>query len=250
MSRDGLQGTPRDVPQSLLLAFLDRMAVGEAEKAALVEAASPARAFTRDAAILRQGDRPQGLSVLGRGIARAVHCLPKGRQQMVALFVPGDALGYTPLSGPSRISISALTPCAVIQIPDEKLKPLMARFPDIAKCLWIETARQALIQLEWMVSLGRLSAYARLAHFICELDWRFRASGLATDGAYIFPLTQGELADALGLSAVHVNRIVQRLRQDGLLTLDKGRLTIADLSRLYDIAEFDPEYLRSGAAYN
>lgn len=239
-----------DVPRSFPSAFLGRMGVDEAEKSALVEAASPVRLIARDVAILRQGDRPQGLSVLCRGIARAVHCLPRGQQQMVALFVPGDVLGYTPLSGPSRVSISALTSCEVIQISNESMKLLTERFPGIAKGLWIETAHQALIQLEWMVSLGRLNAYARLAHFICELDWRFRASGLASDGPYAFPLTQGELADALGLSAVHVNRVVQQLRNDSLLKLEKGRLAITDHDTLYRVAEFDPEYLRFGAASN
>lgn len=215
------------------------------EPQALAGASVP-RQFARFEYILEQGKRPAGLFVLCSGVARGVRMLQDGRQQIVAMFVPGDFLDCTPLPTPSRISVSALTPSTVIQISYDVLEGLQEKHPGIARILWNEAMRNAAIQQEWMVALGRLTAYGRLAHFICELSWRLRMAGLATEDSCDFPLTQSDLADALGLSVVHVNRILQQMRKDNLVTVARGRLTILDPPALRKVAEFDPGYLRCG----
>ena len=230
-------------------AFMTKVSGSDPVRRALAEAASQVRNVAKGECIQQQGFEASGLSVLRCGIAEAVHVLGNGRQQMVALFVPGDVLVHAPLSGPSRVSIVALTSGELIHIPGEKLDLLLTRFPGIGQMLWAETMHQALIQQEWIIRLGRKNAYERLAHFICELDWRFRAAGVAGDRDYIFPLTQSDLADALGLSVVHVNRVLQQLRKNGLLTLNHGHLTIIDRSAIHGTGGFDPQYLQCAATF-
>jgi CRP-like cAMP-binding protein len=136
-----------------------------------------------------------------------------------------------------------VTDVHVARIPRPALDELMRKHPSIGHALWRETARQAAIQQEWLVSVGRQDAYARLAHFLCEVSLRFRASGLADTQSCPFPLTQGDIADALGISTVHANRMLQRLRKEGLLGLSRGSLHIIDRRALYQAASFDPSYL-------
>jgi CRP-like cAMP-binding protein len=119
----------------------------------------------------------------------------------------------------------------------------MASRPAIARALWLETTAQAAIQQEWMIWLGRRMAQTRLAHFLCEVSYRLQISGANGSEWVEFPLTQRELADTLGLSAVHVNRTLQVLRSQGLIELSRQRLTIRDKAGLYKAAEFDPQYL-------
>jgi CRP-like cAMP-binding protein len=119
----------------------------------------------------------------------------------------------------------------------------MASRPAIARALWLETAAQAAIQQEWMVWLGRHMAQTRLAHFLCEVSYRLQLCEANTRDAIEFPLTQRELADTLGLSAVHVNRTLQVLRSQGLIELSRQRPTIRNKAGLYEAAEFDPRYL-------
>jgi CRP-like cAMP-binding protein len=170
--------------------------------------------------------------------------LADGSRQIVAIFVAGDTLNAGELMlHRSRISISALTPAVCLSIPLEQSNQLIANCPNIARALWRETAAQAAIQQEWMVWLGRRNAQARMAHFLCEVCYRLQIGGQDASNSLDFPLTQHELADILGLSTVHVNRVLQVLRSHKLIELSRNQLTIRDQAALYEIAEFDPGYL-------
>jgi CRP-like cAMP-binding protein len=237
---------PQSGADHSLAAFVARTSLGPEERQALDAAAGLPRAVARGECILEQGSSPAALSILCSGVALSARSLADGRQQILSLFVPGDALDCTPFVSPSRVRISALTASTVAQIPTGTVKRLMQRHPAIMHALWGETAMHAAIQQEWMVSLGRQSAMARLAHLICELSFRFRAAGVADEDNCAFPLTQSEAADALGISVVHMNRVLQQLRKKGLVSLSRGQLSIIDKDALYLAAEFDPEYLRCG----
>src|SRR5215203_351233 len=112
----------------------------------------------------------------------------------------------------------------------------------IANALWRETLIDAAIFREWMLSIGRRDAYIRIAHLFCEMLVRLRAVGLAEDHTCKLPLTQGQIGDALGLSDVHVNRVIQSLRGDGLIKFNRGVLTALDWEKLQEAGEFDPTY--------
>jgi CRP-like cAMP-binding protein len=136
-----------------------------------------------------------------------------------------------------------VTPCRIAQIPFGALADLTRENPAIAQALWRETARHMAIQQEWLLALGRHNSHARLAHFICEVSVRFRAAGLGDGDSCPLPMTQADISDALGISVVHVNRVLQQLRKEGLVALSHGTLHIIDHAALYEAADFDPVYL-------
>jgi CRP-like cAMP-binding protein len=234
---------PHDVP-ALVSKLTGRLALSSSDQQALLAAASTPRHAARGDCLIREDWETTSLVILCRGMARAVRSLTDGSQQIVAFFVAGDMLNAGEIIFPrSRTSISALTSAISLSIPLEQLGPLIANRPAIAHALWQETAAQAAIQQEWMVWLGRRSARTRLAHFLCEVSYRLQIAGYDVRDAFDLPLTQQELADILGLSAVHVNRVLQVMRSQDLIELRSNRLIIRDKAGLYEIAEFDPKYL-------
>src|ERR1700758_3949675 len=126
----------------------------------------------------------------------------------------------------SLTSVHVLTPRRRRSIPLPELYRLVIDRPTIGRALWLETATQAAIQQEWILGLGRRMAQTRLAHFLCEVSCRLQLRGRNDLDAFEFPMTQGELADILGLSTVHVNRVLQALRSRGLIELGRNRLVI------------------------
>jgi CRP-like cAMP-binding protein len=234
------------VPQDLapfLTKLSSRMALPASDQHALLAAALPPRHLARDEFIVDEGQRPSSLLFLCSGTARAARTLEDGSQQIVAVFLAGDALNPGELVlGPSRTSICALAPAIVLEIQHPDLLFLMESRPAIMRALWRETALQAAIQREWLIWLGQRPAEARLAHLLCEVSYRLQLGGGNCD-AFEFPLTQRELADTRGLSSVHVNRVLQLLRSRKLIDLNRSRLAIRDKPGLYAIAEFDPGYL-------
>jgi CRP-like cAMP-binding protein len=140
-------------------------------------------------------------------------------------------------------TLGTITPCRLAFISHESLRALLRGQPRLADVLWRDTLIDAAIFREWMLGIGRRSARTRLAHFLCEMVMRLRAIGMQRGNTVPLPITQAEVGDALGLSTVHVNRTLQELREEGLLTWDNGILAILDWDRLKGTGEFDPSYL-------
>src|SRR5215204_2748790 len=140
-------------------------------------------------------------------------------------------------------SLSSFSACKVMFIAHETVRNLIHSCPRIGDAFWRETLIDASIFREWMVGLGRREAYGRVAHLLCELYVRLRSVGLSNGHAYDLPLTQAELGDALGISTVHVNRSLQDLRGEELITLQAGSVAVLDWDRLKEAGEFDPTYL-------
>jgi CRP-like cAMP-binding protein len=234
---------PQDV-LPLLTKPWSRMALPVSDQQALLAAALPARHAAKDECLIEAGSKIRSLLVLRSGMARAVRTLPDGNQQIVAVFLAEDALNPGELTfGRSLTSVHALTAAIVLPIPLPRLYQLIVDRPAIGQALWLETATQAAVQQEWMVGLGRRTAQTRLAHFLCELSYRLQLNGRNDLDAFEFPLTQRELADVLGLSTVHVNRVLQTLRSLGMIELSRNQLMILNKAGLYEIAEFDSGYL-------
>ena len=140
-------------------------------------------------------------------------------------------------------SIGAITRLKVAMIGADEMQGLTDERPRITQALWWHELVELAIQREWTVNLGQRTAYERIGHLLVELYLRLRTVGLAHDGRCDFPLTQNDLADATGLTAVHVNRTLQELRRDKLIELERKQLHILDLERLEDVSMFNPNYL-------
>ena len=140
-------------------------------------------------------------------------------------------------------TIGTLTPCRVGLAPHDRLREITEKFPHLTRVLWFATNLDAAIHREWELSLGRRTAIQKMAHLLCELHVRLGLVGLAEEGRYELPLTQHEMAEALGLTYVHVNRILQQLRESGCVEFRGGTVTIFDVEELRDLGEFDPSYL-------
>ncbi|MFH5923574.1 Crp/Fnr family transcriptional regulator [Roseomonas xinghualingensis] len=194
--------------------------------------------------IIREGDRPQALNLILSGWACRYKHLEDGRRQIMAFFLPGDLCdNHVFVLREMDHSVGTLTPVTFAQIPRRRIDEITLSHPRVTQALWWASLVSTAIQREWTVSLGQRDALERMAHLLCELFVRLRVVGLTEENRCELPLTQAELADAMGLSTVHVNRTLQELRAAKLIILKGRTLTIPDLEALQSAAQFNPNYL-------
>lgn len=199
--------------------------------------------------IVRDGDKPEHVHIVLDGWAARYTTLPDGSRQITAFLIPGDLCnGEIAVLKNMDCNVVALTPVTVAMISRSALIELTRNRPELAHAFWRVAVSDEAVLRAWVVNLGRRDAYARLAHLACELHARTSRLGLLRDAEADLPLTQEQLGDALGLTPVHVNRVLKRLRDEGLMQLQGGTLTIFDAERLAAAAGFDPGYLQAEAA--
>jgi CRP-like cAMP-binding protein len=197
--------------------------------------------------LIREGDRPRAILLLA-GWACRHRTLEDGRRQILQVLLPGDLCDlHNAVLGRMDHSVGALTEVRYAELAPERLEELEAD-PDLRRALRWQAAVAAATQREWTVNIGLRNAMERLAHLFCELFVRLRAMGLNDGQACDFPLTQVDLAEATGLTPVHVNRTLQEMRRTGLIVLDRRRLTIPDLCALAETGLFNAAYLHLGPA--
>jgi CRP-like cAMP-binding protein len=214
------------------------------DKAAVAKLTKVARVVPARRDLIREGERPKFLYLMIDGWACRYKSLPDGRRQIVAFFIPGDFcdLNVYVLKAMDH-SIGAITRLAVAEISRNAMDSLTESNPRVTQALWWEALVNMAIQREWTLNVGQRTAYERIAHLLVELFLRLKSVKLAQEDSCDFPLTQADLADATGLTAVHVNRTLQELRRDGLIVLEHKRLTIPDIRRLVEAGVFNPNYL-------
>jgi CRP-like cAMP-binding protein len=220
--------------------------LSDEEKDVLRKVTSRVRDYGARQDIVREGDTPTESTLILEGFACRHNNLADGRRQITAFHVPGDFADlHAFLLGKMDDGVSSLTPCKVAFAPHSALREITKTYPHLTRVLWFTTLVDGAIHREWMTGLGRLSAHERMAHLLCELFLRLQAVGLTRDHSYDLPITQAELADAFGLSPVHVNRTFQDLRGQGLITSQGKTLVINDWERLQQVAQFNPDYLHA-----
>lgn len=194
--------------------------------------------------LTREGDVPRYVHLVLEGWACRYKTLPDGRRQIVGFFVPGDFcdLNVYILKAMDH-SIGAITRLRVADISRDEMDQLTGGHPRITQALWWAELVNASIQREWTLNVGQRSAYERIAHLLVEMFLRLECVGLTRGQSCDFPLTQTDLADATGLTAVHVNRTLQELRRAGLIVLQGRTLTIPDLDSLKNAGLFNSNYL-------
>src|SRR5277367_5752255 len=219
-------------------------ALSEEESKAVADCCKDVREVGAREDVIAQGDRTGGVKLLLEGFACRYKTLEDGRRQIVAYFVPGDLCDLRVfILKRMDHSIGAIAPSRIATIAPDNVLKLMHTYPTLTRALWWSTLVEEAIAREWIVNVGQRNALERMAHLFCELLYRFRAVGLNQGLSCTLPLTQVELAETLGLSAVHVNRTLQELRRQKLITLDGGTLTIEDVDRLMQVTLFNPDYL-------
>ncbi len=230
---------------SMLIRKLESIAtVSEAERQAI--RSLPIRTQTLNARqdIVRDGDKPSHCCLILDGWACRYKLLSQGKRQILSFHIAGDIPDLQSLHIHTMDhSLGTLTQATVAFIPHESLRELTARHPGLAAILWRDTLVDAAIFREWMVGMGRRKAPGKIAHFLCEMYVRLDAIGMSDKGTVPLPITQEELGDSLGLSSVHTNRALQELRGEGLITFERGKLTVHSWDGLVSVGEFDSTYL-------
>ncbi|WP_336486078.1 Crp/Fnr family transcriptional regulator [Methylobacterium nigriterrae] len=194
--------------------------------------------------IVRDKERPSQCCLVLSGWAFRYKLLSEGKRQILSFHVPGDIpdLQSLPLHVMDH-NLASLTPCRLGFLSHESLRELCFRYPEVALALWRDTLVDAAIFREWMTGIGRRTAHGRIAHVFCEMYCKLHAVGLAGNNRCEWLSTQIDIGDALGLSNVHVNRVLQDLRAQGLISLQGRELIIHDWSSLSRLGEFDTTYL-------
>jgi CRP-like cAMP-binding protein len=237
-------------PISALVSKLETIAsLNESERQAVRDIPTLDRTLPAGHDFVREGDVPHSCVLVVKGWVCRHKMSESGHRQIVSFHLPGDIPDLQSLLL-TRMdhSLTAVTEARIANIAHDRLRALTRTHPRVAEALWRDTLIEASTYREWLLSLGRRPAPVRMAHLICELHARLRVLGLADDNAYALPITQLVMADALGLSPVHVNRSLQDLRAAGLISWAHGSLVIHDMQALAQLGEFAPGYLHQLAA--
>ena len=202
------------------------------------------RIFVAGVDLVRQGQEDQSAYILAKGWVCSYKLLPNGARQIVDFQIPGDFLGLrSVLFRTADHNIEPVTKVEASEVIMSDLLDAFASTPRLATAvLWAASRDEAMV-VEHLVGIGRRNALERMAHYLLEFSARLMLVGLGTKEGYNCPLSQYMLADALGLSAVHVNRVLRQLREMGLLTFQSGHVTIHDFDGLVTLADFDKAYL-------
>ncbi|MCA1653276.1 MAG: Crp/Fnr family transcriptional regulator [Sphingomicrobium sp.] len=216
----------------------------EEDRAALLALPYTLREIPQQGYIVRDGDRPTHSCALLRGYAFRQKIVADGERQILAVQIPGDLVDLqNSLLPKADHSVQALTRVEVAYIPREPIVALAFERPAIGKLLWFDTLVDGSIAREWITNIGRRDAYTRIAHLLCEFALRLEKAGIGERDRYELPMTQEQIADATGLTAVHVNRTLRTMDESGFLTRDKRSVVIHDWARLAQAGDFSSGYL-------
>lgn len=194
--------------------------------------------------MIHEGQPNASAFVLADGWACSYKMLQDGERQIVDFQIPGDFLGLRSiLFRTADHSVEAITRIEASEMLESDILDAFSNAPRLATAILWAASRDEAMVVEHLVNIGRRSAEERMAHFLLELGARLQLVGLADRTGFDCPLTQYHLADLLGLSAVHVNRVLRHMREDGLVTFQKGRVVFDEFDRLTKLADFDMAYL-------
>jgi CRP-like cAMP-binding protein len=249
-----IDGAPGSAP-AMIDQFIRRLRQGGSLSAAAITAVQTAidrrvRLFGAREDLFRPGDTPHSVCLVTAGIACRYRLLPSGQRQITGFLLPGDLFALrASLAMPFDHSIRSLTMLEMVQLERSALSSCSDPTSGMAEVLSRAMALQLAISREWVLNLGQRSAMERIAHLFCELFRRLQAVGLTIENQCLLPLTQIDIADAVGLTPVHVNRMVMSMTRSGWLTFQHSLLEIRDMIRVAEIGSFDASYLDPGGPF-
>jgi CRP-like cAMP-binding protein len=199
--------------------------------------------------LVREGQTSPACCLLLEGYACRHKLAADGGRQIVSFHMRGDLLDAQHLLlSIADHNVQTITRAKVAWIPKTDILRLTRQYPVIAEAIWKDTLIDASVFREWVLNVGRRDAKSRIAHMLCEFVARCEVAGLGSPDSFEVPMTQEQIADATGLTPVHVNRMIGALERDGVIARDKRQFHVADWAKLRDVADFRPEYLHSAAA--
>lgn len=214
------------------------------ERQALVEVTKNAQKVGARRAIVGESDPQQGARVILSGLACRFRILEDGSRQITDFLVPGDLCRCDHHEGSdSAYCLASLSPCIFAYIDNNALSQLMERYPRIALALWSQASANEGVLREWLANVGRRAAVRRVAYLMSELCFRLQAAEAPRPSSCALPLTQTDLADATALSPVHINRVLGRLREKRLVSLQRRSIIVKDTDGLMSFAEFSGSYI-------
>jgi CRP-like cAMP-binding protein len=194
--------------------------------------------------IIRPGEHTDEATLVARGLIARYDAMKDGQRQITALYIRGDMCDLHSVVAPTAgWGLGALNSSIVLRVPHSELKRLAATYPAIAIAFWRDTTVDGSILSKWVGNIGRRDARERVAHLICEMGIRSEAVGIGSRDCFPFNMTQVQLADAVGVTSVHVNRTLQELRRDKVIRTLNRTVTVPNWQKLCEVAEFDPTYL-------
>lgn len=202
------------------------------------------RTLSSDQYIVWDGDRPANSCMIVSGFAFRHKLVSDGSRQIYSIHMAGDLVDLqNALLRTADHNVQSMTRCHVLMIPIDAVRALAFERPAVGMAMWYETLVDASIFREWITNVGRRDARSRIAHILCEFAIRMESAGLGERSQCALPMTQEQLADAVGLTPIHVNRTLKSLEEDGLLARQKRAILIPDWRLLANVSDFDPRYL-------
>jgi CRP-like cAMP-binding protein len=235
----------RDNPLELLIRKLKtHHKLTEEDHQALLALPFKLRSLEAQSYTIREGDRPDKCAVLLSGYAIRHKLTGDGSRQILAIHIPGEALDFQNMfMAESDHNVQMLTRGVVAEIPRAPLEELVLTNKNVGRAVLVFTLVEASIFREWALNIGRRDARSRISHLLCEFAYRMTAQGLTPNKLYELPMTQEQLADATGLTPVHVNRVLQGLQREGLIERDRRMVRFVSWERIQDVGDFNPRYL-------
>jgi CRP-like cAMP-binding protein len=221
-----------------------RSPLADTDRAALRALPFTYRNLDPSAYVVREGEPPEYCAVLLAGFAYRHKVTGAGERQILAVHMAGEFLDLqNSFLAVTDHNVQALTRCDLALVPVAALEALASGYPRIARAMWIDTLIDAAVFREWLVNVGRRDSTSRIAHLLCEYALRLHAAGLAEERRYELPMTQEQIADAVGLTPVHVNRVLKELGRMKLILRDKRAVEILDWDGLRSVGDFNSRYL-------
>ena len=228
----------------LLMKLRARDRISAEEQQILADSIAEIREIPAGRTIVRAGVEVDKCTLLIEGIVCRYRDLADGQRQIMELHVTGDFLDlHSFMLKQLEHDVGSMTEVRMAFVPHKAIRAITEEHPHLARMLWFSTLLDSAIHRQAILSMGRRSAISRLAHLMCELAVRLEVVDRGSRSGYSLDLTQAELADCTGLTPIHVNRMLKKLRDDGLMTFRSGEVVIHDWDGLTKVAEFDPKYL-------
>lgn len=234
-----------DPPLSLLAARLEAYApLDEADRAAILSLPHTLKSVRANEYVIHEGDVAENSCLVRSGFLARHKLVANGGRQIVSIHMTGDMVNlHNSLLKRADHNVQALTDAEIALVPAKRILALATARPAVAMAMWLDTLIDGSVFREWIANVGRRDARAKTAHILCEFGLRQERAGLGTKDRYDLPLTQEQLADALGLTQIHVNRTLKALEASGLISRNRRMLTITDWNALRAVGDFDPSYL-------